>query len=87
VLRLDNRHRSRVIVKVAEPIVLFSVPLGTIDDSIGNREVCTAPCSSSRRLHAHRVRRSRASACGSAPRWQTENLNPSEFQAIIDDLT
>jgi hypothetical protein len=87
VLRLENNHRSRVIVKIAEPIVLFSVPLGTLDDSIGNRE------SLYRRLlefnadfmhSAYAIEGERVVLSGAL---QTENLDANEFQAIIDDLT
>jgi hypothetical protein len=87
VLRLDNRHRSRVIVKVAEPIVLLSVPLGTLDDSIGNREALyrTLLELNTDFLHsAYAIEGERLVLSGAL---QTESLNPNEFQAIIDDLT
>jgi hypothetical protein len=87
VLRLDNRHRSRVIVKVAEPIVLLSVPLGTLDDSIGNREALyrTLLELNTDFMHsAYAIEGERLVLSGAL---QTESLNPNEFQAIIDDLT
>jgi hypothetical protein len=87
VLRLDNRHRSRVIVKVAEPIVLLSVPLGTLDDSISNRETLyrTLLELNTDFMHsAYAIEGERIVLSGAL---QTESLNPNEFQAIIDDLT
>lgn len=87
VLRLENHHRSRVIVKVAEPIVLFSVPLGTLDDSIGNRESLyrTLLEFNADFMHsAYAIEGERVVLSGAL---QTENLDANEFQAIIDDLT
>jgi hypothetical protein len=87
VLRLDNRHRSRVIVKVAEPIVLLSVPLGTLDDGIGNREALyrTLLELNTDFMHsAYAIEGERLVLSGAL---QTESLNFNEFQAIIDDLT
>jgi hypothetical protein len=87
VLRIENRHRSRVIVKVAEPIVLFSVPLGTLDDSIGNREALyrTLLEFNADFMHnAYAIEGERVVLSGAL---QTENLDANEFQAIIDDLT
>ena len=87
VLHLDTRHRSRVIVKIAEPIVLLSVPLGTLDDSIGNRETLyrTLLEFNADFMHnAYAIEGERVVLSGAL---QIENLNPNEFQAIIDDLT
>jgi hypothetical protein len=87
VLRLENHHRSRVIVKIAEPIVLFSVPLGTLDDSIGNREALyrTLLEFNADFMHnAYAIEGERVVLSGAL---QTENLDANEFQAIIDDLT
>jgi Tir chaperone protein (CesT) family len=87
VLRLENNHRSRVIVKIAEPIVLFSVPLGTLDDSIGNREALyrTLLEFNADFMHsAYAIEGERVVLSGAL---QTENLDANEFQAIIDDLT
>jgi hypothetical protein len=87
VLRLENNHRSRVIVKIAEPIVLFSVPLGTLDDSIGNRETLyrTLLEFNADFMHsAYAIEGERVVLSGAL---QTENLDANEFQAIIDDLT
>jgi hypothetical protein len=87
VLRLENHHRSRVIVKIAEPIVLFSVPLGTLDDSIGNRESLyrTLLEFNADFMHsAYAIEGERVVLSGAL---QTENLDANEFQAIIDDLT
>lgn len=87
VLRLDNRHRSRVIVKVADPIVLFSVPLGTLDDGIDRREVLyrtLLELNADFMHNAYAIEGERVVLSGAL---QTENLDHNEFQAIIDDLT
>jgi hypothetical protein len=87
VLTLDNRHRSRVIVKVADPIVLFSVPLGTLDESIDRRETLyrTLLEFNADFMHnAYAIEGERVVLSGAL---QTEHLDANEFQAILDDLT
>lgn len=87
VMRLDNRHRSRVVVKVADPIVLFTVPLGSIDEHLANREQLfrtLLELNSDFMHNAYAIEGERLVLSGAL---QTENLDANEFQAIIDDLT
>lgn len=87
VLTLDNRHRSRVAVKVADPIVLFSIPLGPIDDAIDKPEQLyrtLLELNADFMHNAYAIEGSRLMLSGAL---QTENLDANEFQAVIDDLT
>ncbi|WP_052549231.1 CesT family type III secretion system chaperone [Enhygromyxa salina] len=87
VLHLDNRHRSRVVVKVEDPIVLFSLPLCTLDETITNREQLyrtLLELNADFMHNAYAIENSRLLLSGAL---QTENLDANEFQAIIDDLT
>lgn len=87
VLQLDNNHRSRVVVKVEDPIVLFSLPLGELDDQIGNREELyrtLLELNADFMHNAYAIEGERLVLSGAL---QTENLDANEFQAIIDDLT
>lgn len=87
VLHLDNRNRSRVIVKVEDPIVLFSLPLCTLDESVTNREQLyrtLLELNADFMHNAYAIENSRLMLSGAL---QTENLDANEFQAIIDDLT
>jgi hypothetical protein len=87
VLQLDNHHRSRVVVKVEEPIVLFSLPLGDLDGEIANRETLyrTLLELNSEFMHnAYAIEGERLVLSGAL---QLANLDANEFQAVIDDLT
>jgi hypothetical protein len=87
VLHLDNRHRSRVVVKVEDPIVLFSLPLCTLDESVSNREQLyrtLLELNTDFMHNAYAIENSRLMLSGAL---QTENLDANEFQAIIDDMT
>ena len=87
VLHLDNRNRSRVIVKVEDPIVLFSLPLCTLDEGVTNREQLyrtLLELNADFMHNAYAIENSRLMLSGAL---QTENLDANEFQAIIDDLT
>ena len=84
VLQLDNQHRSRVVVKVEEPIVLFSLSLV---EQVDNREALyrTLLELNADFLHnAYAIEGERVVLSGAL---QTENLDANEFQAVIDDLT
>ncbi|PRQ04449.1 CesT family type III secretion system chaperone [Enhygromyxa salina] len=86
VLHLDNRHHSRVVVKVEDPIVLFSLSLCTLDESITNREQLyrtLLELNADFMHNAYAIENSRLLLSGAL---QTENLDANEFQAIIDDL-
>lgn len=87
VLQLDNHHRSRVVVKVEEPIVLFSLTLGVLDDHIENREALyrtLLELNADFMHNAYAIEGERVVLSGAL---QLENLDANEFQAIIDDLT
>ncbi|MFO7567638.1 MAG: CesT family type III secretion system chaperone [Enhygromyxa sp.] len=87
VLQLDNHHRSRVIVKVEDPIVLFSLPLGVLDDQIADREALyrtLLELNADFMHNAYAIEGERVVLSGAL---QIENLDPNEFQAVIDDLT
>jgi hypothetical protein len=87
VLQLDNQHRSRVVVKIEEPIVLFSLPLGVLDEQVGNREALyrTLLELNAEFMHnAYAIEDERVVLSGAL---QTENLDANVFQAVIDDLT
>lgn len=87
VLELDNHHRSRVVVKVEDPIVLFSLSLGELDDQITNREELyrtLLELNADFMHNAYAIAGERLVLSGAL---QTENLDANEFQAIIDDLT
>jgi hypothetical protein len=87
VLRLDNRHRSRVIVKVADPIVLFSVPLGTLDAGVERLDVLFRTLLEFNADFMHNSYAIEGERVVLSGALQTENLDHNEFQAIIDDLT
>ena len=87
VLELDNQHRSRVVVKVADPIVLFSVPLGVLDDQLGNREVLyrtLLELNADLMHNAYAIEGERLVLSGAL---QLDNLDANQFHAVIDDLT
>lgn len=87
VLHLDNHHHSRVVVKVEDPIVLFSLPLGTLEEISGDREQLyrtLLELNSDFMHNAYAIEGSRLVLSGAL---QSENLDANEFQAIIDDLT
>ncbi len=87
IVNLDNRHASRVVIKVADPIVLFSLPFGLIDDSMKAREQLyrmLLEFNADFMHNAYAIEGSRLVLSGAL---QTENLDANEFQAVIDDLT
>lgn len=87
VLQLDNKHRSRVVVKVEEPIVLFSLSLGVLDEQVTDREALyrtLLELNADFMHNAYAIEGERLVLSGAL---QTENLDANEFQAIIDDLT
>ncbi len=87
VLQLDNHHHSRVVVKVEDPIVLFSLPLGDLDEQISNREQLyrtLLELNADFMHNAYAIEGERLVLSGAL---QSENLDANEFQAIIDDLT
>lgn len=90
VLQLENRHRSQVVVKVEDPIVLFSLPLGDLDDPdhpIEDRESLyrtLLELNADFMHNAYAIEGERVVLSGAL---QSENLDATEFQAIIDDLT
>lgn len=91
VVQLDNQRRSRVVVKVEEPIVLFSVPLGSLDTiadaspSERERLFRTLLELNADLLHsAYAIEGARVVLSGAL---QTESLDANEFQAVLDDLT
>jgi hypothetical protein len=87
VIRLDNRHRSRVVVKVADPIVLFSLPLGVLDEQVVNREDLYRTLLELNADFMHNAYAIEGERVVLTAALQTENLDANEFQAIIDDLT
>lgn len=87
VLQLDNHHRSRVVVKVEDPIVLFSLPLGELDEQIGNREQLYRTLLELNVDFMHNAYAIDGERLVLSGALQTENLDANEFQAIIDDLT
>ncbi len=87
VLELENGARSRVVVKVEDPIVLFSMPLDLADQAEGKGERLyrTLLELNADFLHsAYAIEGERVVLSGAL---QTEHLDPNEFQGIIDDLT
>lgn len=87
VLQLDNQSRSRVVVKVEDPIVLFSLPLGSIDDGLEDRERLfrtLLELNADFMHNAYAIEDERLVLSGAL---QLENLDANEFQAVIDDLT
>ena len=87
ILQLENHHRSRVVVKIEDPIVLFSLPFGVLDDQIQNREQLyrTLLELNADFMHsAYAITGGRLVLSGAL---RAENLDANEFQAIIDDLT
>lgn len=87
VLQLDNHHRSRVIVKIEDPIVLFSLPLGVLDDQIGDRERLYRTLLELNADFMHNAYAIEGERVVLSCVLQAENLDPNEFQAVIDDLT
>ena len=87
VLQLDNQRRSRVFVKIADPIVLFSLPLGVLDEGIAERERLYRTLLELNADFMHNAYAIEAEQLVLSGALQTENLDANEFQAIIDDLT
>lgn len=85
-LTLDNQHKSRVIVKVEDPIVLFSLPFGPLDDITELEQLYRTLLElNAELLHsAYAIEGDRLVLFGAL---QSENLDGNEFQAVIDDLT
>lgn len=87
VLQLDNKHHSRVAVKVEEPIVLFSLPLGELDVELDDREALyrtLLELNADFMHNAYAIEGERLVLSGAL---QLANLDANEFQAVIDDLT
>lgn len=86
VLELDNGGNSRVVVKVEDPIVLFSMPLHlTLETNRREHLFRTLLELNSDFMHnAYAIENERVVLSGAL---QTENLDANEFQAVIDDLT
>ena len=87
ILTLENRHHSRVVVKVADPIVLFSLPLTVLDDSVTERERLYRTLLELNADFMHNAYAIEGANLVLSGALQTENLDANEFQAIIDDLT
>ncbi|NVB38168.1 CesT family type III secretion system chaperone [Pseudenhygromyxa sp. WMMC2535] len=86
-LQLDNEHRSRVVVKVDDPIVLFSMPLGALDSEFDEREALYRTLLELNADFMHNAYAIEGEQLVLSGALQTENLDANEFQAIIDDLT
>lgn len=94
VLKLDNQQHSRVVVKVADPIVLISVPLGVLDDQLGDREALyrtLLELNADLMHNAYAIEGQRLVLSGAL---QLDDLDQNgarrgadDFQAIIDELT
>ncbi|EDM74315.1 hypothetical protein PPSIR1_32275 [Plesiocystis pacifica SIR-1] len=86
VVELDNARRSKIVVKVDDPIVLFSVPLGVMREDLEDREGLFRALlefnfdlmHAAYSLHGQRVMLSGA--------LETENLDENEFRAVMDDI-
>jgi hypothetical protein len=92
VLKLDNQQRSRVVVKVADPIVLISVPFGVLDDpELGNRESLYRTLLELNADLMHNAYAIEGERLVLASALQFDNLDANrlggDFQAIIDELT
>ncbi|MCA9684145.1 MAG: CesT family type III secretion system chaperone [Myxococcales bacterium] len=87
VLQIDNRRRSRVVVKVEEPIVLFSVPLGLLGDELDDRERLYRTLLEFNADFMHNAYAIEGEQLILSGALQIENLDANEFQAVIDDLT
>jgi hypothetical protein len=87
VLQLDDKHRSRVVVKVEEPIVLFSLSLGVLDEQVENREALYRTLLELNADFMHNAYAIEGERVVLSAALQTENLDANEFQAVIDDLT
>jgi hypothetical protein len=87
IVQLEDQRRSRIAVKVQDPIVLFSTPILELSANTPNREglfrllleLNADLMHSSYGLEGERVVLSGAQ--------QASTLNVNEFQAVIDDLT
>ena len=86
VVELENERHSRVIVKIAEPIVLFSVPLGPLGE-VEDRERLYRTLLELNSDFMHNAYAIEAEQLVLSGALQTENLDANEFQAVIDDLT
>jgi hypothetical protein len=89
VLELDNHHRSRVVVKVEDPIILFSLPLGMLStlESVDDRERLYRTLLEFNADFMHNAYAIEGERLVLSGALQSENLDANEFQAIIDDLT
>lgn len=85
-LTLENLHHSRVIIKVADPIVLFTLLFGPLDDIPKLEQLYRTLLElNSDFMHAaYAIEDGRLVLSGAL---QTENLDSNEFQGIIDDLS
>lgn len=87
VLQIDNRRRSRVVVKVEDPIVLFSVPLGLLGEDLDDRERLYRTLLEFNADFMHSAYAIEGEQLVLSGALQIENLDANEFQAVIDDLT
>jgi len=87
ILNLDNRYSSQVIIKVEDPIVLFSLPIGVIGAQVDNRETLYRTLLELNDDFLHNSYAINGSRLVLSAALQTENLDANEFQAVIDDLT
>lgn len=86
VIELDNDHKSKVVLKIADPIVLFSVPFGALGEQLDQRERLYETLLG---LNADLMHTSYTLDAGKlvlSGALQLENLDTNEFQAVLDDI-
>ena len=83
----DNPRHSRIVVKIQDPIVLFSTPILEVGDATPNREGLFRRLLelNGQLLHAaYGLQKGQVVLSGAQ---EAENLDLNEFQAVLDDMT
>jgi hypothetical protein len=87
VIQLDNHLRSRIAIRIQEPIVLFTAPLMEIADDAKDKEGLYRRLLelNGQLLHSsYTLQDKRVVLSGAQP---MVSLDLEEFQAVLDDLT
>ena len=83
----DNPRQSRIVVKIQDPIVLFSTPILEVSESTPNREGLFRRLLelNGQLMHAaYGLQQGQVVLSGAQ---EAENLDLNEFQAVLDDMT
>ncbi len=87
IVQLEDQRRSRIAVKVQEPIVLFSTPILELSANTPNREGLFRVLLELNADLMHSAYGLEGEHVVLSGAWQVASLKLEEFQAVLDDMT